>query len=247
MHSGKKSLHAIVKVEAADYDEYRKRVDYLYAVLKKNGMNVDTQNKNPSRLSRMPGVMRDGHKQFLIDSNFGKDSWQEWQEWIEGVNDDLPEPESMASVWDNLPELSPSLINGVLRQGHKMLLAGPSKAGKSYALIELCCAIAEGKKWLSWDCTKGKVMYVNLELDRASCLHRFRDVYEALKWEPASLGNIDIWNLRGKSVPMDKAGAEAHQAGAEEKLHSNRDRSNLQSYHRRRKQRGSDGAFLQSI
>ena len=30
VHSGKKSLHAIVKVDAADYGEYRKRVDYLY-------------------------------------------------------------------------------------------------------------------------------------------------------------------------------------------------------------------------
>lgn len=204
VHSGKKSLHAIVKIEAKDYDEYRKRVDYLYSVLKKNGMNVDTQNKNPSRLSRMPGIMRNGNKQYLIDTNIGKSSYNEWQEWIEGVNDDLPDPESMADAWDNLPDLSPSLIDGVLRQGHKMLLAGPSKAGKSYALIELCCAIAEGKKWFNWPCTQGKIMYVNLELDRASCLHRFKDVYTALCWQPDNLRNIDIWNLRGKSVPMDK-------------------------------------------
>ena len=32
VHSGKKSLHAIVKVDAADYAEYRKRVDYLYDI-----------------------------------------------------------------------------------------------------------------------------------------------------------------------------------------------------------------------
>ncbi len=204
VHSGKKSLHAIVKIDASNYDEYRKRVDYLYEVCKKNGLIVDTQNKNPSRLSRMPGVVRDGHKQFLVDTNIGKENWKEWQEWIEGVNDDLPEPENLTTVWDNLPELSPPLIGGVLRQGHKMLLAGPSKAGKSYALIELCCAIAEGKNWLGWDCAQGKIMYVNLELDRASCLHRFKDVYTALGWEPLSLNNIDIWNLRGNSVPMDK-------------------------------------------
>jgi RecA-family ATPase len=204
VHSGGKSIHAIVKIEAANYEEYRKRVDYLYTVLKKNGLNVDTQNRNPSRLSRMPGVMRNGNKQFLIDTNIGKESWKDWQEWIEGINDDLPEPESLTSVWDNLPELSPSLIDGVLRQGHKLLMAGPSKAGKSYALIELSCAIAEGKKWLNWDCAQGRIMYVNLELDRASCLHRFKDVYEALGWEPRNVGNIDIWNLRGKSVPMDK-------------------------------------------
>lgn len=204
VYSGGKSVHAIVRIDAGDYSEYRKRVDYLYDVCKKNGLKIDSQNRNPSRLSRMPGIMRGQHKQFLIDTNIGKESWAEWQEWIEGVNDDLPEPESMASVWDHLPELSPPLIQNVLRMGHKLLLAGPSKAGKSFALIELCIAIAEGRKWLEWPCKKGKVLYVNLELDRASCLHRFKDVYQALNLKPENLANIDIWNLRGKSVPMDK-------------------------------------------
>ena len=202
--SGKKSLHAIVRVDAGSYEEYRKRVNYLYEICKKNGLEIDQQNRNPSRLSRMPGVMRNGHKQFLMDTNIGKASWEEWQEWIESVNDDLPDPESLDSVWNHMPELSPCLIDGVLRQGHKMLIAGPSKAGKSFLQIEMCIAIAEGRSWLGWGCTKGRVMYVNLELDRASCLHRFRDVYDALGWEPRNLRNIDIWNLRGKSVPMDK-------------------------------------------
>ena len=204
VYSGKKSLHAIVKIDASTYEEYKKRVDYLYNVCNKNGLKLDIQNRNPSRLSRMPGVMRNGKKQYLLDTNIGKENWNEWREWIESVNDDLPDPESMADVWDNLPELAPPLIDGVLRQGHKMLIAGPSKAGKSYALIELCCAIAEGKKWLEWNCTQGKIMYVNLELDRASCLHRFKDVYTALGIAPDNLSNIDIWNLRGRSVPMDK-------------------------------------------
>ena len=204
VYSGKKSLHAIVKIDASTYEEYKKRVDYLYNVCNKNGLKLDIQNRNPSRLSRMPGVMRNGKKQYLLDTNIGKENWNEWREWIESVNDDLPDPESMADVWDNLPSLAPPLIDGVLRQGHKMLIAGPSKAGKSYALIELCCAIAEGKKWLEWNCTQGRVMYVNLELDRASCLHRFKDVYTALGIAPDNLSNIDIWNLRGRSVPMDK-------------------------------------------
>lgn len=204
VYSGKKSLHAIVKIDASTYEEYKKRVDYLYNVCNKNGLKLDIQNRNPSRLSRMPGVMRNDKKQYLLDTNIGKENWNEWREWIESVNDDLPDPESMADVWDNLPELAPPLIDGVLRQGHKMLIAGPSKAGKSYALIELCCAIAEGEKWLEWNCTQGRVMYVNLELDRASCLHRFKDVYTALGIAPDNLSNIDIWNLRGRSVPMDK-------------------------------------------
>jgi regulatory protein RepA len=204
VYSGGKSLHAIVRVEASSYDEYRKRVDYLYDICKRNGLNIDRQNRNPSRLSRMPGVVRNGKKQFIVDTNLGKQSWAEWHEWIEGINDDLPDPERLTDTWDNLPELAPALIYGLLRQGHKMLMAGPSKAGKSFSLIELVIAIAEGIKWLAWQCAQGKVLYVNLELDRASCLHRFRDVYTALGVQPLHIGNIDIWNLRGKSVPMDK-------------------------------------------
>ncbi|MBQ8884112.1 MAG: AAA family ATPase [Oscillospiraceae bacterium] len=203
-YTGGKSLHAIVRVDAGNREEYRKRVTYLFDICKKNGLDIDKSCKNPSRLSRLPGILRNGKKQFLIDTNIGKSNWAEWYDFVEGLNDDLPDPESMSDIWDNLPELSPPLIDGVLRQGHKMLIAGPSKAGKSYALIELCCALAEGKKWLGFNCTQGKVMYVNLELDDASCKHRFKDVYNALGWKPEHLDMIDIWNLRGRSVPMDK-------------------------------------------
>lgn len=204
VYSGKKSLHAIVRIDAENYEEYRRRVDFLYQICAKNGLSPDTQNRNPSRLSRMPGVQRGENRQFIVDTNIGKSSWNEWREWIEGVNDDLPDFESAADFWNDLPELSPPLINGVLRQGHKMLIAGPSKAGKSYALIELCAAIAEGREWLGWQVAQGRVLYVNLELDKASCEHRFVDIYKALGWKPDNLRNIDIWNLRGKSVPMDR-------------------------------------------
>ena len=204
VYSGGKSLHAIVKIDAGNKDEYRKRVEFLYSICKKNGLVIDSQNKNPSRLSRLPGVMRKGKKQYLLDTNIGKEDWNTWREWIESINDDLPDPENMESVWENLPELAPPLIDGVLRQGHKMLVAGPSKAGKSFALIELCCCIAEGSNWFGFDCTQGKVLYVNLELDRPSCLHRFKDVYTHLRIQPENIKNIDIWNLRGKSIPMDK-------------------------------------------
>lgn len=205
VYSGGKSIHAIVKVDAPDYTEYRKRVDYLYGVCKKNGLAIDQQNRNPSRLSRMPGILRGGQKQCLLETNTGKSCWQEWQDWIESATDDLPDTENMADSWDSLPPLADPLIEGVLRQGHKMLLAGPSKAGKSFALIELCICIAEGRPWLGrFGCAQGRVLYINLELDRASCLHRFKDVYTALGYPPDHVGSIDLWNLRGASVPMDK-------------------------------------------
>lgn len=204
VYSGSKSIHAVVRIEATNKEEYKKRVDYLYKICKKNGLNVDEQNKNPSRLSRLPGFMRGDKKQFIIDTNIGKASWDEWYQHIEDLNDELPDPESLIDFWEDMPPLAPELIKGVLRQGHKMLIAGPSKAGKSFALINMSIAIAEGHRWFGWECTQGKVLYVNLELDRASCLHRFRDVYQAMGIEARNISNIDIWNLRGKTVPMDK-------------------------------------------
>lgn len=205
VYTGGKSIHAIVRVDAPNREEYQKRVAYLYKVCTQNGFVIDKQNSNPSRLSRMPGVIRNGKKQYIIDTNIGKSDWDEWKDWIESINDDLPELQNLADVWNNMPKLSPPLIEGVLRQGHKMLVGGPSKAGKSFGLIELSVSIAEGIKWFGFNCTQGKVMYVNLELDEASCLHRFKDVYTALGIPSENfLSNIDIWNLRGRSIPMDK-------------------------------------------
>ena len=204
VHSGGKSLHAIVHIGASSYNEYRDRVAYLYKVCEANGLVIDGQNKNPSRLSRMPGVMRSGKQQYIVAENTGLESFEAWREYIESVNDDLPDPQNLADVWDDLPPLSPPLIDGVLRQGHKMLLAGPSKAGKSFALMELCVAIAEGIPWLGFPCAQGRVLYVNLEVDPASCWHRLKDVYTALGVPPDNIRNLDVWNLRGSAVPMDK-------------------------------------------
>jgi RecA-family ATPase len=203
-YTGGKSLHAIVKVDASSREEYRQRVAFLFDICEKNGLRIDRSCKNPSRLTRLPGFRRGDNWQYLIDTNIGKESFEEWKDYIEETTDDLPDAESAADFWDNIPPLRPALIDGVLRQGHKMLLAGPSKAGKSFALIALAVAIAEGKSWMGFKCTQGRVWYVNLELDDISCKHRIRDVYEALGIEPKNTANLDIWNLRGRSLPMDK-------------------------------------------
>lgn len=204
VYSGAKSIHAIVKVDASDNKEYRERVSYLYKICDKNGLEVDSQNKNPSRLSRMPGCIRGDHKQFIIETNTGKETWSDWVEWVESMNDDLPDEENLADVLFNLPDYAEELIEGILRQGHKMLLVGPSKSGKSFSLIELCIAIAEGTKWMGRQCKQGDVLYVNFELDRASCLHRFKDVYQTLELTPNNANRIFVWNLRGKTPALDQ-------------------------------------------
>ena len=204
VHSGGKSLHAIVKVDAKGADEYRKRVDYLYDFLDRNGLKVDKANRNPSRLSRIPGVTRKGVVQTLVDTNIGRRNWNEWLDFAEGIVDELPALTYLDEALANPPKLPPELIEGIVRVGHKMLISGSSKAGKSFLLMELSIALSEGMKWLGFQCKKSKVLYVNLEIDAASCINRFAEIYKALKFKPKYSHDIVLWNLRGRAMPLDK-------------------------------------------
>ena len=71
-------------------------------------------------------------------------SWVDWLEYIEGEEDELPSVITMADYIGKEPQLPEELIEGILRVGHKMLISGASKAGKSFLLMELCVAIASG-------------------------------------------------------------------------------------------------------
>lgn len=204
VHSGGKSIHAIVRVDAADAQDYRRKVDRLYKVCEKSGLKVDNANRNPSRLSRLPGVVRLERAQYLIDGRCGAPSWEAWTEFVDDMHDALPDVEPLSAVWGKLPELAPEVIDGILRQGHKLLLAGPSKAAKSFGLMQLTVAIAEGVEWWGWKVAQGPVLYVDMELDRASSLHRFSKIYDAMGVLPTNVDNIDLWHLRGSAVPLDK-------------------------------------------
>lgn len=204
VHSGGKSLHAIVHIGAVDLKQYQERVDYLYTVCRKHGLVVDTQDKNPSRLSRMPGFERGDKKQYIVDRNIGFTDFVEWQHYIE---DEMVEPlkvVNLAEIWDNMPPVKPELIEGILRQGHKMLLVSSSKAGKTFALVELAISIAEGRRWIGFRCKQGRVLYLNMELDEASFDDRMKRVYEKMEITNPHQENIDIVHLRGKVEVLDK-------------------------------------------
>ena len=204
VHSGGKSLHAIVKVDAVSEDQYKERVNYLYTVCEKFGFNVDRQNKNSARLSRFPGFRRKGKWQYIVGRNLGLSSWDEWHQYIENeIVPPLPVV-NLADIWDNMPPLKPVLIDGILRQGHKMMLSSSSKAGKTFAMIELAIAIAEGGRWMGFDCRQGRVLYLNMELDEASFDDRMKRVYGKLNLREKHPTNIDIVHLRGRIETMDK-------------------------------------------
>ena len=204
VHSGGKSLHAIVNIGAVDFKQYQERVDYLYTICRKHGLVVDTQDKNPSRLSRFPGFQRGQKLQYIVAKDIGMSDYVEWRHWIE---DEMVEPlpvVNLGAIWNDMPPLKPELISGILRQGHKMLLVSSSKAGKTFALIELAVCIAQGRRWIGFQCKQGKVLYLNMELDEASFDDRMKKVYEAMDPDYPQPENIDIVHLRGKTESIDK-------------------------------------------
>lgn len=204
VYSGSKSVHAIIPVNAKSETDYRFSFNFIKNILHEAGMEIDSANINPSRLTRLPGVMRGNHKQFLIQTNTGMQSFEDWKSWISAMNDGLPDIVNLASVWGNLPPLKPELISGILRQGHKMIIASTSKAGKTFILMELAMAIAEGMEWIGHKCKQGKILYINMELDSASFMYRFDQIYTAFNKQTNNhVRNIDMWNLRGHGKPLN--------------------------------------------
>jgi hypothetical protein len=106
-----------------------------------------------------------------------------------------------AIVWgaqyieNGIPDRKPELISGILRRSHKMLIGAPSKACKSYLAIRLALAIAQGRDWLAYPCTAGKVYIANFEIDEGSYVHRVKAVADTLGWPMPD--NIAFHHLRG--------------------------------------------------
>lgn len=115
--------------------------------------------------------------------------------------------------WSNVgrkrKKLKDCLIEGVLRVGHKMIISGASKAGKSFMLLGLAIDIVEGRKWLNhFKCKQGKVLYCNFEIDDASFDNRVHDVYEGFDIPKTNMDNLIIWSLRGAEASLDKISEE---------------------------------------
>ena len=124
----------------------------------------------------------------------------------------LPHAVSLAAVWDAPPSRPPVLIGteerGLLRRGHTAVLAGPTKVGKTWCMTELCVDVATGTPWLGFPCAKGRVVYVNLEVDGRSCIRRVMDVTRAVdpsdEFGRTVAANMHVLNWRGTVATTDQ-------------------------------------------
>lgn len=76
--SGNKSVHAIVRVDASNAKDYKRKVVELHGALEaKYGSPCDPANKNPSRLTRLAGATRGMNTQQLLYTEVNADSYLE--------------------------------------------------------------------------------------------------------------------------------------------------------------------------
>lgn len=94
------------------------------------------------------------------------------------------------------------VIQGILYAAAKMVYGGPSKANKTWVLFDLGLAVATGGTWLGFQCTKGRVLYINLELQAFDAQDRVRMIAKARGVNVPSL--FDVWNLRGFAVAIEE-------------------------------------------
>lgn len=202
--SGNKSLHAIVKVDAQNADEYKERVKHVFDVCEQYGLSIDQANKNPSRLSRMPGVSRGSGKQELIATQIGQRNYIEWVEFVKAIGSDLPPLTHLSSIYNYPAPKETPIIYDHLNKGTKMIMSGASKIGKSFMSIELALALATGHKWLDMDCHMSKTLYLNMEIRENAFNERLKNVSDAMGIDLKTIpdDNLMIWNLRSKGMPL---------------------------------------------
>ena len=103
-------------------------------------------------------------------NNEGKDIHLDREMKAAGISD-LPDIVS-AKDFAALPmPPPPELIRGVLHKGSKAIYGGPSKAFKTWTLIDMGLAVSTGGDWLGFSTTPGRVLYINFELQEFG-IHR---------------------------------------------------------------------------
>jgi hypothetical protein len=94
---------------------------------------------------------------------------------------------------------APILIDGMLRRGEKMMISGPSKAGKSWAMLNMFMSMGSGFQFWGKECNKSDLLFLNLELRPKTMQRRLCQVMrelERLGMDPGMPKGCHVLNLR---------------------------------------------------
>jgi hypothetical protein len=204
VNTGANSVQAWIKIGANDREEYDERIDFLFKTLDSQGFKVDSSNRSPTMMARMPGVLRGGKQQYLIGTEQGAKNFKEWKEWVEYSLDGKPLIE-LASDSEEPPKKDASIIENMLRAGEFFLFQAPPKSGKSLALMDMALSICYGEDWFGNATSSNDVLFINFELTKSVFLNRLH-LLGNKRGLNASTPKFGFLNLRGTALsPLETA------------------------------------------
>ena len=155
------------------------------------GSRTKTTTQEPPPPSADDDYMPEPPADYLDDGPCPTSAPRNWT--IEDATDILSAP----------PERPEELIKGVVFRGGKMYLSAPSKARKTFWQMSLAVHIAAGLPWFGHEVTRGKILYINFELNRWSFFNRLNAITNVLhvNLEP---GFFSVLHLRGQKANIEE-------------------------------------------
>ena len=112
---------------------------------------------------------------------------------------ELPELIDAATFISETIEPPAELVEGILHKGSKLVFGGSSKSFKTWCLLDLAISVATGTDWICRATAKGKVLFLNFEIQPHPWQRRIIAVAKA-KGVELQPGHIILWNLRGHAA-----------------------------------------------
>ena len=120
----------------------------------------------------------------------------------------LPPLDDMSSLMgDGMPTPPTELVQGMLHRGSKLIIGGTSKGRKTFSLMDLGISVATGTDWWGCPTIKGKVCYINFEIQKPFFAKRVQDICQKKGVTPEP-GMFMCWTLRGLVDGIEKMSGE---------------------------------------
>jgi len=111
--------------------------------------------------------------------------------------DPLPDIKSARSLIESKLALPAQVVHGLLHRGSKMVLGGGSKSYKTWVLQDLALSVANGLLWWGMKTNKGRVLYINFEIQEGFFAARLNQIAKAKVLDTVGFDDLDVWTLRG--------------------------------------------------
>jgi len=173
--SGGKSIHAWVRVDAKDFEEWKARRQQVFDYL--SDYEPDEMTKNPSRWSRLGGVFRGEKEQKVIALNVGVANWDEWISYLE--SNEVPQEVSIEQLEAYDTENDPTTVlgNRWLCRGGSLSVIGQSGIGKSSFLMQMAIMLAIGRPFFNIEVKRPyKVIVMQAENDTGDLAEAFKGI-----------------------------------------------------------------------